>query len=108
MAELFDRRLRARSLAYMFTAGAALGLTTLAFPHAERVQDTHLIALAVIALAIAVVLYTQADRVSDWHLHTALAAGTLILTFANHYTGPTALYPIVYSWVALFAFYFFD
>src|SRR3954449_6863093 len=108
MAELFDRRVKARSLAYMFTAGAALGLTTLAFPHEESVQDGHLVALAVLAFAIALVFYTQADRVAEWQLHVALAAGTLILTFANHYTGPTALYPIVYSWVALFAFYFFD
>src|SRR3954449_2677497 len=108
MAELFDRRVKARSLAYMFTAGAALGLTTLAFPHEESVQDGHLVALAVIAVAIALLFYTQADRVDDWQIHLALVAGTLILTFANHYTGPTALYPIIYSWVALFAFYFFD
>src|SRR3954468_20321538 len=108
MAELFDRRVKARSLAYMFTAGGALGLTTLACPHEESVQDGHLVALAVLAFAIALVFYTQADRISDWQLHTALAAGTLILTFANHYTGPTALYPIIYSWIALFAFYFFD
>src|SRR3954451_19983839 len=108
MAELFDRRLKARSLAYVFTAGAALGLLTLAFPHEEKVQDVKLIVLAVVAVAIAVVFYSQADRVTDWQLHAALAAGTVILTFANHYTGPTALYPIIYSWVALFAFYFFD
>src|SRR3954468_10919827 len=108
MAELFDRRVKARSLAYMFTAGGALGLTTLACPHEESVQDGHLVALAVIAFAIALVFSTQADRVRDWQLHGALAAGTLILTFANHYTGPTALYPIIYSWVALFAFYFFE
>src|SRR3954454_25389932 len=108
MAELFDRRVKARSLAYMFTAGAALGLATLAFPHDEGVQDVHLVGLAVIAIAISLAFYTQADRVSDWQLHTALVAGTLILTLANHYTGPTALYPIIYSWVILFAFYFFD
>ncbi|MFL5868064.1 MAG: hypothetical protein ACJ766_13280, partial [Thermoleophilaceae bacterium] len=108
MAELFDRRVKARSLAYVFTAGAALGLLTLAFPHEEKVQDVKLIVLAVVAVAIAVVFYSQADRVTDWQLHAALAAGTVILTFANHYTGPTALYPIIYSWVALFAFYFFD
>src|SRR3954452_20992945 len=108
MAELFDRRVKARSLAYVFTAGAVLGLATLAFPHDEAVKDTQLIGLAVIAFVIACIVYTQADRVGEWQLHVALAAGTLILTFANHYTGPTALYPIVYSWVALFAFYFFD
>jgi PAS domain S-box-containing protein len=107
-AELFDRRLKARSLAYVFAAGAALGLTTLAFPHEEMVEDVELMVLAAIAIAIALLFYVQADRVAEWQLHAALAAGTLILTFANHYTGPTALYPIMYSWVALFAFYFFD
>ena len=108
MAELFDRRVKARSLAYVFTAGAALGLLTLAFPHDEKVQDVKLVVLAVIAVAIALVFYTQAYRIAEWQLHAALAAGTLILTFANHYTGLTALYPIIYSWVALFAFYFFE
>jgi PAS domain S-box-containing protein len=107
MAELFDRRVKARSLAYMFAAGAALGLTTLAFPHNEMVEDAKLVVLAAIAIAIGFVFYLQADRIAEWQLHVALAAGTLILTVANHYTGATALYPIMYSWVALFAFYFF-
>jgi PAS domain S-box-containing protein len=107
-AELFDRRVKARSLAYMFTAGAAVGLLTLALPHAASVQEVKLVVLAGIALAIAAVFYTQADRIAEWHLHAALAAGTVILTFANHYTGATTLYPIIYSWVALFAFYFFE
>ena len=34
--------------------------------------------------------------------------GTLILTFANYWVGPTALYPIIYSWIILYAFYFFS
>ena len=106
-AELFDQRVKARSLAYVFTAGAALGLATLAFPHDEMVDDAKLVGLAGIAVAIAVLFYARADRITEWQLHAALAAGTLILTFANHYTGPTALYPITYSWIALFAFYFF-
>src|SRR5919109_1174976 len=107
MPELFDRRVKARSLAYLFSVGAVLGLTTLAFPHDEMVADAKLVALAATAMAIALVFYTQADRVTELQLHAALGAGTLILTFANHYTGPTALYPIIYSWIALFAFYFF-
>ncbi len=106
-AELFDQRVKARSLAYVFTAGATLGLATLAFPHDKMVDDAKLVGLAGIALAIAVLFYARADRVTEWQLHAALAAGTLILTFANHYTGPTALYPITYSWIVLFAFYFF-
>jgi len=108
MPELFDSRLKARSLAYVFTAGAALGLATLAFPHDQMVEEAKLVGLAGMAVAIALIFYLEADRVSDWQLHLALAAGTLILTFANHYTGPTALFPISYSWIALYAFYFFS
>jgi PAS domain S-box-containing protein len=108
MAELFDRRTKARSLAFLFTAGAALGLATLAFPHEEGVEEGKLVVLAGIAVAIAAVLYIQADRVRDWQIHLALAAGTLILTVANHWTDHTALYSIIYSWTALYAFYFFD
>ena len=44
--ELFDRGVKARSMAYLFAAGAALGLLTLAFPHAEQVKDLQLVLLA--------------------------------------------------------------
>jgi PAS domain S-box-containing protein len=107
LPELFDRRVKARSLAYVFTAGALLGLATLAFPHDEMVQEGKLVALAGVAIAISAFFLLRADRTEDWQLHTALAAGTLILTLANHYVGSTALYPIIYSWVVLYAFYFF-
>ena len=36
-----------------------------------------------------------------------LGAGTVILSFANYYTGTSALYPLLYTWTALYAFYFF-
>jgi PAS domain S-box-containing protein len=107
LPELFDRRVKARSLAYLFTAGAALGLTTLAFPHPEQVRELQLYVLAGIAFGIAAVFHARADRIADWQIQATLAVGTLILTFANYYVGPTALYPIIYSWVALYAFYFF-
>jgi len=32
---LFDVRVKARSIAYLFAVGASLGLLTLAFPHAK-------------------------------------------------------------------------
>ena len=35
------------------------------------------------------------------------ASGTLILTLANYWTEATALYPILYTWIVLYAFYFF-
>jgi PAS domain S-box-containing protein len=106
-AELFDRRVKARSLSYLFAAGAALGLLTLVFPHDEQVKDLQLVILAGVAFGIAAGLSWRADGLTDRDLHVALALGTLILTLANYFTGPTALYALLYTWVALYAFYFF-
>ena len=36
-----------------------------------------------------------------------LATGTLIVSLANYYAGATTLYPLLYMWAALYAFYFF-
>ena len=107
MRELFDLRLKARSLAYLFIAGAALGLLTLAFPHDESIRDGALYALAAIAITIGALYWWLAPRVREWHIHAALLAATAILAFANYYTGTSALYPILFSWPALYAFYFF-
>ena len=107
LPELFDLRVKARSLAYLYAGGAALGLLTLALPHDPAVRDTQLIGLAGVALAAALLLLLLASRLREWQLHLMVAAGTLIITLANYYVGKSALYPLFYSWTALYAFYFF-
>jgi PAS domain S-box-containing protein len=107
LPELFDLRVKARSLAYLFTAGAGLGLLTLAFPHDRAVEEPELVGLAGIAVAIAGVVYVEAERIRAWQLHVVLGLGTLILTLANYYVGQGSLYPLMYTWTALYAFYFF-
>jgi PAS domain S-box-containing protein len=107
LPELFDVGVKARSLAYLFAAGASLGLLTLVLPHDEGVQDLQLYVLAAIAIAVATLIYVQAERVSERQLHVVLAAGSTILSFANYYTGTSTLYPLLYTWTALYAFYFF-
>jgi len=104
---LFDVRVKARSIAYLFAVGATLGLLTLAFPHADEIRDVPLIVLAGMAYAIAATLWALADRLRDWHIHAVLAAGTVIISLANYYAGPSTLYPILYTWTALYSFYFF-
>jgi PAS domain S-box-containing protein len=108
LPELFDLRVKARSLAYLFTAGAGLGLVTLAFPHDQTVRELQLVVLAGIAVAIAGVVYVESERIRAWQLHLALALGTLILTFANYYAGASSLYPLLFTWTALYAFCFFN
>jgi PAS domain S-box-containing protein len=107
LPELFDVRVQARSLAYLFIAGAALGLLTLVFPHPDEVSDVALIVLAGIALVIACGMWVWADRARAWQLHAALAAGTIILSLANYFVEATVIYPLLYTWTTLFAFYFF-
>jgi PAS domain S-box-containing protein len=104
---LFDLRVKARSIAYLFAAGATLGLLTLAFPHAADVRDVPLIVLAAIAYVAAALVWLLAERLREWHIHLVLLAGTVIVSLANYYAGPATLYPLLYTWTALYAFYFF-
>ncbi|MEA2454765.1 MAG: hypothetical protein QOI45_1027, partial [Thermoleophilaceae bacterium] len=106
LPELFNLRLKARSLAYLFTAGAGLGALSLLLPHDEAVRDLQIWIVVGCALAIGLVLYWTADRVREWHLQLALAAGTTLITFANYYTGTVNLYALLYTWAGLYAFYF--
>ena len=104
---LFDLRVKARSIAYLFATGATLGLLTLAFPHASEVRDVPLIVLAGIAYVVAAAVLALADHLREWHIHAVLVAGTVIVSLANYYAGPSTLYPLLYMWAALYAFYFF-
>jgi PAS domain S-box-containing protein len=107
LPELFDLGVKTRSLAYLFLAGSALGLLTLLFPHPAVVMDRELIVLAVVALALAVAMWLWAERMREWQLHVAVGVGTIILSLANYFVDGTGLYPLLYTWTALFAFYFF-
>jgi PAS domain S-box-containing protein len=104
---LFDVRVKARSIAYLFAVGASLGLLTLVFPHADEIRDGPLVVLACVAYAMGAAIWLLADRLRDRHIHALLASGTVIISLANYYAGPSTLYPILYTWTALYAFYFF-
>jgi PAS domain S-box-containing protein len=106
LPELFDLRVKARALAYLFGAGAALAALTLVLPHGRAVHDLQLWIVIGCAVAIGVLLYWAADRIAEWQVHLALAAGITLISFANYYSAPT-LYSPLYTWAALYAFYFF-
>jgi PAS domain S-box-containing protein len=108
LPELFDRRVKARSLAYLFLATAAVAVLTVLLPHNPAVNDLALLLVASAALAVAGIVLLRSLRLTDLEVHLALAAATALLTLANYWVESTALYPILYSWVALYAFYFFQ
>jgi PAS domain S-box-containing protein len=105
--ELFNRALMARSLAYLFMGGAFVGCLTLAFPHDGAVQDGPLYALAALAVAIGLLVLWKAESIPSWGMHLALAAGSVIVTAANYFVGPSALYLVIFIWTGLYAFYFY-
>jgi PAS domain S-box-containing protein len=104
---LFDVRLKARSIAYLYATGATLALLTLVFPHPDEVRDLALVILAAIAYVIGAAVWLAADRIREWHIHALLVAGTVMISLANYYAGPSTQYPLLYMWAALYACYFF-
>ena len=105
---MFDTRTKARSLAWLFSGVALICLLTVVLPHVDAVQEASVLALAALSLALAFLCLRMADRLSDGLVHVLLAAGTLLLSLLIHYTHTTTLYALVYTWPALYAFYFFS
>lgn len=106
--QLFDLRLKARSLAYLFTAGAALAALTVVLPHDSDFREWQIAVVAAVALVIGALLYWSADdRIEEWQIHAALAAGTTLIGFANYYSGAANVFTLLYTWAGLYAFYFF-
>ncbi|HEX8157068.1 MAG TPA: SpoIIE family protein phosphatase [Solirubrobacteraceae bacterium] len=102
---MFDGRTKARSLAFLFAAGALVGMLTIGLPHARGIPTTKVLVISAVSLVLALVFLRFAARIRDHQLHVALGAVTIILSLVIHYT---KLYPLIYMWPALYAFYFFS
>jgi diguanylate cyclase (GGDEF)-like protein len=98
----------ARSLGWLFIAGATIGLVSLLLP---RAPDTNVEALASnIGLAYlgGVIVLVGFRRMPAWAFHIPLLAGTALITRAVYYSGHgISYYGIWYLWAALFGFSFF-
>jgi diguanylate cyclase (GGDEF)-like protein len=106
--EVSEPAVMARSLGWLFIAGATIGLISLFLP---RAPHTNIGALAVnIALAYVggVIVLAVFRRMPAWSFHVALLAGTALITRAVYYSGQgVSYYGIWYLWAALFGFSFF-
>ena len=105
LPELFDRGIKARSLAYIFAATATVAVLTVLLPHDPEVNELELLPRGPRARRLGAVRL-RSERATEPR-SMRLAAGTALLTLANFWVESTALYPILYSWIALYAFYFF-
>lgn len=104
----FDSRTKARSLAFLFAAGGLVGLLTVGLPHEYDIASAKVVAVSGLSLVLAIACLRVGERVFDRLLHVGLAAVTAILSLLVLYTDQTTLYPLVYTWPALYAFYFFS
>jgi len=104
----FDSRTKARSLAFLFAAGALVGFLTVGFPHEDNVAGEQVLTVATTSLLLALACLRIGGRISDWLLHVALASVTVILSLVVHFTQQATLYPLIYAWPTLYAFYFFS
>jgi diguanylate cyclase (GGDEF)-like protein len=107
-----DRSLMARCLAYLFGAGAALALVSLALPDNSNATATDIVipqaGYAVAAVGVVAILLVNFNRLPLWTFHLTLTAGTALISFVIYSSGdPTSAYTMFYVWIALYAFYFF-
>lgn len=98
----------ARSLGWLFVAGATIGLVSLLLPRAPHTNVGALVVNIGLAYVGGVVVLTVFRRMPAWTFHIALLAGTLLITRAGYYSGDgVSYYGIWYLWAALFGFSFF-
>jgi PAS domain S-box-containing protein len=104
---LFDRRLEARGLASLIFVGVGVGALTLAFPHSSRLDDAALAAVLVAGLFVGTWIWLRAGAASAWEIHGGLVVSTGLVAASNYFADGTGLFPVLFTWVGLYAFYFF-
>lgn len=107
-----DKALMARSLAYLFGAGAMLALVTSAVPEVRDSDIESLVASQLLyaagALAVLAILLVSFERLPSWTFQLILASGTILITAAIAVTDElTDIYTMFYLWVVVYAAYFF-
>lgn len=104
-----DPRLLARFTFYLYAAGGALTLITLALPGPPGRNELAIAALAGGAYAASAGVLLAFDRLRMWAFELLSALGTILITFTLYYAGESVgSYRLFYLWVGLSVFYFFS
>ena len=97
----------ARTLAWFYLAGGAVGLLSLLAPMHPSAVVPGLIANCAIAFVAAAFLFALGDRLPRWAVGAFLALGSLAITMAVLWDGHgSSAYSFFYVWVGVEAFYF--
>lgn len=101
-----DRGLMARSLMWLFVAGAAITLASLPLQHGEADQ-ARMALMAASATAISAVLFAGYDRLPAWAFPLFLACGSLMIEWTIYVSEAAGSpYAMFWFWLAIYAFYF--
>ncbi|MEA2388196.1 MAG: hypothetical protein QOG41_969 [Thermoleophilaceae bacterium] len=95
----------ARSLMYLFAAGGAVTLISLAIPTAH--DESRIAITGVSSFGMALLLLLAYDRLPIWGFQAVLATGTVLVEWAIWASGDTTSpYAMFYFWIAIYSFYF--
>lgn len=99
----------ARTCAYLFALGGALGLVTLVLPGAPDRDELGMVITAALAFATALAFVVGFDRLPIGVFKVVPVVGALLVTAAIGFGGATAAgaYAMFFFWVVLAACYFF-
>ena len=101
-----DAGLMARSMMYLFAAGAAVTSASLVLAPAGG-APLRTAAMGASALVLALFVLLAYDRIPVWGFEAMLAAGTLLVASAVYGSGdPASPFATFYFWIAIYAFYF--
>jgi diguanylate cyclase (GGDEF)-like protein/putative nucleotidyltransferase with HDIG domain len=104
-----DPAVMARSLAYIFAAGASISLLALAIPNSAVLDPGRIMLQAGCGYALCAVLGAAGARLPRWSFQVFLAAATLLIEWNIYASGDaTSPYAALYFWVSIYAFYFFS
>ncbi|MEA2428063.1 MAG: hypothetical protein QOF37_1691, partial [Thermoleophilaceae bacterium] len=104
-----DPAVMARSLAYIFAAGASISLLALAIPNTSVMDPGRIVLQAVCGYALCALLGAAGGRLPRWSFQVFLAAATLLIEWNIYASGDaTSPYAALYFWVSIYAFYFFS
>jgi diguanylate cyclase (GGDEF)-like protein len=99
----------ARTLAYVYIAGASLGLASLAVAHHSGATPAVLLGLCAVSYAVGFLLLFGARTLPPLAIPGLLGFGTLVITAAVYADGAAgSAYAVLYVWIGMLAFAFLD
>jgi diguanylate cyclase (GGDEF)-like protein/putative nucleotidyltransferase with HDIG domain len=105
--EAASTAVRARALAWLYTAGPTLALVTLVIPHSPGTNELAIVGLVGLGYLVSAITLIWWRRLPAWMLSVFMAIGTILITGGIYFQGnDTASYGYFYLWVTLYAFYF--